>query len=69
MAFDHYSNQDLKRDDRPAKGLYVPGRSECQCYVCQDLFAGTAGSIKCADCAYAEPVKQPVKGPNNALRH
>jgi hypothetical protein len=42
-----------KKDDRPKKGFWSPGRHLDRCHTCGELFIGAKLCIRCADCEYA----------------
>ncbi len=42
----------LKRDNRPAMGLYAPGNYINTCSKCNAGFVGDKRAVHCADCAY-----------------
>lgn len=45
---------DVKRDQRPARAGWQPGRYMRRCSNCDCRFEGAINSTKCADCAYSE---------------
>lgn len=46
--------EDMKRDDRPAKGGWSPGRHIRRCSACDSRFQGATSATRCAECAYGE---------------
>lgn len=47
----------LKRDDRPPRLGWSPGKYACCCLQCCGYFEGAKKCDQCADCAYAMPVE------------
>ena len=47
--------REWKGDNRPAKGLWLPGKYCGICKVCGDPYIGDRRSVSCADCAYDRP--------------
>ena len=43
-----------KKDTRPQKGLWAPGKYSCKCHHCDEKFIGDKRALVCADCAYKE---------------
>jgi hypothetical protein len=54
----------VKCDTRPPRGAWAPGNYMRACLQCLQSYAGDKFSSRCADCAYANYVPEPVKLPH-----